>query len=378
MPLCDLGPSAALERLDGVSNDKAAAETMSFVDGTTAVFQYDRATGEASMGVLEGDTKFEDGQGDVTIVVHSGTNPFQPPPGLRRDSSAQLVLVDPAIDNNDLYALDVRFFVGDRVMVAIEPHGGITRELLKYVCEQIIWELDERAADEDKGLVDLAEDIRWIVVRLLRSRIREVEESVRQALADEHVSAADYEALRDYPTRLAEIERLAISAPEPTWESHRPSSYAFPTVDLFYKSLGEVPTEAKDAVARLSGLISSQQVVVSQRQAAETARFQRLLTLVGTAVLVPGLIAAVFGANVEFRGRDSVQGFWAMLLFMMAGGTGSYALVRSFETRLWSRLARRLKIQDWLAKKSDDDRLVLLVVVTLTAVALGTVLLICA
>jgi len=94
----------------------------------------------------------------------------------------------------------------------------------------------------------------------------------------------------------------------------------------------------------LSGLISSQSVVVAQRQAAETERYQRLLTLIGTTVLVPGLVAAVFGSNVQFPGSDTVDGFWAMLCFMVASGAGSYALLRSLERDVWARLARRLRL----------------------------------
>lgn len=87
--------------------------------------------------------------------------------------------------------------------------------------------------------------------------------------------------------------------------------------------LQEVARDARDAIARLSGLLVSQQIVLTQRQARDAARFQRVVTIVGSAVLVPGMIAAVFGANVDFRGRNSVRGFWAMLAFMVAGGVGS-------------------------------------------------------
>jgi hypothetical protein len=357
---------------------ESKTDEIPLVVGTTVVFQYDRVADEVRV-VMSGEEPFDGREVDTTIVVHAGDEPFQPPPGLHRDSSAEMVLADLGVDSLARYPLKVRFLLGDRVLVVLEPERAMTRELLEYVCEQIIFDLDQAEADEDENIGDLAMDARWIVVRALKARLRAVEDSVRHALADEYVSSTDYDALREYPTRLAMIERLASDFPLPTWESHRGGSRLLVVIpDFLPKSLREVGGDAKDAVARLSGLISSQQVVVAQRQAAETARFQRLLTLVGTAVLVPGLVAAVFGANVDFRGRDSVQGLWAMLLFMTAGGTGSYALVRSFETQLWSRLARRLKIQDWLAKKSEDDRLVLLVAVTLVATALGTVLLICA
>lgn len=73
--------------------------------------------------------------------------------------------------------------------------------------------------------------------------------------------------------------------------------------------------------------------MLTQRQAADTQHFQRLLTLVGTAVLIPGLVAAIFGANVDIPGKGGANAFWAMLLLMVAGAVGSYALLRSLEGR---------------------------------------------
>jgi uncharacterized membrane-anchored protein len=129
----------------------------------------------------------------------------------------------------------------------------------------------------------------------------------------------------------------------------------------FGERFSAVGDEARETSARLSGLISSQQVVLQQRQAAETERFQRLLTLVGTTVLVPGLVAAVFGANVKFPGEGTVTGFWAMLLFMVGAGAGSYALLRTLEGSNRRTLVRGLNAL------SERDRIVIVALLAMAA-----------
>ncbi len=143
------------------------------------------------------------------------------------------------------------------------------------------------------------------------------------------------------------MERLALDIrnPEPSWDSLRPEPdpglFAISPATVFGKWAGDVEDEAKRAVQRLSGLISSQQVVLVQRQRLDVERFQRVVTLVGAAVLVPGLIAGIFGANVDLPGGGTSTAFWAMLLLMAAGGAGSYALLRSIELGYWAGLAQR-------------------------------------
>jgi hypothetical protein len=54
----------------------------------------------------------------------------------------------------------------------------------------------------------------------------------------------------------------------------------------------------------------------NERKKAE--EFRDVITLVGTAVLVPGLVASVFGANVAFRSLNTGHGLTALLLMMLA------------------------------------------------------------
>jgi hypothetical protein len=290
------------------------------------------------------------------------------------DSTAKLALPSLDIDSDTTYEFELRFYAGEVPLVVFSGYGEVERS----VVEQVIAVLADDLASEDGSPYEWEEMARhamWLDIRLVRRRIRRVEASVRDALADDHISADDYAALRDYPARLAKVERLVGELPGPTWTQERRSSRdpligLSSGLDMSWKARGELGGEAREAVARLSGLIASQQVVLASRQAAETERFQRLLTLVGTAVLVPGLVAAIFGANVGFRGRDTREAFWAMLLFMVGGGVASYALLRSLQLNVWSRIARRIGLAR-LAGVPDVARLVLLVVIAGLAIAGG-------
>lgn len=287
--------------------------------------------------------------------------------GLQADSSVDLTLPSTDIDSEDVYAIRITFYLGDRSIVALASNKPVPRELAVLAVRLIVGELREMHSDASE-FTDLADHARWVIVRILRRRIRLIEASVREALKDDHVTAADYAALREYPVRLATVERLA-TLPEPQWESYRQRGLydITPNIDHYWQSIQNVAKDAREAVARLSGLISSQQIVLTQRQAVEAERFQRLLTLVGTAVLVPGLVAAIFGANVGFSGRDGVEAFWAMVLFMVAGGLGSYALLRSLERDLWKTVGKRLGV----TRLSEDRRLLFLAVLAATALAAG-------
>jgi len=92
---------------------------------------------------------------------------------------------------------------------------------------------------------------------------------------------------------------------------------------------------------------------------------------------VPGLVAAIFGANVGFRGRESTEAFWAMLLLMAGSGVASFALIRSLETNTWRRVAEHRPIT-WLAAASVGSRLVAWSVTAVLLLAAGIALLACA
>jgi hypothetical protein len=321
-------------------------------------------------------------------MIVDGAEPFDRPVGIARfmiaapseidslvagwplDSTAQLSIPATDVDSDETYEVLMYFYIDAHLTAVITSEVAMPQRAIAEIAVGIVEEVDDVLFDH---VHPVGKDARWILVRILRRRVRDIEESVREALADEDISHKDYAALREYATRLARVERLA-STLTAEWEPAPadPDPYGIPAIalpDRFWETLRGIANEAREAVGRLSGLIASQSVVVAQRQAAETERFQRLLTLVGTTVLVPGLVAAVFGANVSFPGRDTLDGFWAMLCFMLASAAAAYALLRSFEQGLWASLARRFRL------RSERDVLVF-VTIALSATAGGVVILV--
>jgi hypothetical protein len=278
----------------------------------------------------EGQTAMPAADSEVLFIGTAGNLDERLISGRGLDSTAELTLPHLDLDSTETTSLRIVFLVDDPLVVMISD-DAVPADLLRFVTDDVAADL-RRAEDRSYGWRDLASGSDWLLIRVLRARIRAVEESVRTALADESISGDDYVALRDYPKRLALVERLWGTVPNPNIESHT-TVIAVPLL----KNVNPAE-EARQASARLSGLISSQQVVLAQRQANETARFQRLITVIGAAVLVPGLVAAVFGANVGFRGRNSVHALSALLLVMLGSALGSYSLLRAHELGAWEKL----------------------------------------
>jgi len=326
--------------------------------------------------LLNGEESFTNASGILRIAAGGSAAERQAfADGLHKDSTLQLEFPDVDIDGDTVFSLTLRFYTGPNVLVLIECAEAMPRKAVDYVLDAVGTALLSTKLDEGRYL-KLAEKVENIGLYVLEARTREIEQSVRDALGDEHFSEQDDAALRSYPERLARVEKAAARLGERPREARSAEPPArYPglgpiAADFFGKWVEDAAEDAREAVARLSGLISSQQIVLSQRQAMETARFQRVVTIVGAAVLVPGLVAAIFGANVGFRGRESTEAFWAMLLLMAGSGIGSYVLMRVIESGL-ARRARRFAPIAWLADLSEQVRLALGAVLALLLVAIG-------
>ena len=262
----------------------------------------------------------------------------------RPDSTATLRIPSPDIDNDELFDARVWAGSGVRPMVLIADADDLPPDVLSDLVRASAIAMAPTPPDRTFDEVEeIARDIRNVEYQILDRRIRDVEQTVRDALADDHLTEEDYAALRKYPERLAKVERLAVAIrnPEPEWESLIPEATDIiarinytPTLDMFHKWATETEADAKQAVSRISGLVATQQVAMGQRQRLDVERLQRTVTVVGAAVLVPGMVAAVFGANLDVPGEETRRGFWAMLMLMTAGGVGSFAALKAVELRV--------------------------------------------
>jgi hypothetical protein len=328
--------------------------------------------------IVDGAEPFPDGRTGIMRFGLGGDEAEQAAVklGLRRDSWARLPWPSTSPEDELTFSVVIRFFFGDGTLVLIDADQALPRPTLDTIigaAEYALRRLDPGEGPYFEVAAEIKDGGRWV----LEQRIRDIEGSVRAALDDEEFTPEDTSSLREYPQRLARVEVLAARLREGQreWESDKPKTgLELATIDWFDKEIVAVAQNARDGVGRLSGLISSQQIVLSQRQSAETARFQRLVTIVGAAVVVPGLVAAVFGANVGFKGRGTTEAFWAMLLLMVGFGVASYALLRSFELGVWGKLARR-KPMDQLVKIPPYVRLALAACAAVIALAAGALIL---
>jgi Mg2+ and Co2+ transporter CorA len=73
---------------------------------------------------------------------------------------------------------------------------------------------------------------------------------------------------------------------------------------------------------------AAQHLSVARNQAAQTERLQGTVAIVTSVLLVPTLIASVFGSNTAIPGEGHWTGFAAMIALMVIGATGAYLLIR--------------------------------------------------
>lgn len=315
-------------------------------------------------GPLEGST-----DGVVRIKVGSWSEgPYRSPEGAFRDSSLEVRVPEIDLASETTHDVRIEFFTGTSPLLLISGETVVPRATLHFVIDIALGAL-QKVDWREGGYLNLAEWVEFVGIRMLRARIIEVERTVREALDDADFTDADLKALREYPDRLAAVESSARSLRQ-KWPNAKTAKsnagFLNPVVvhvdraaDHYGEYVDEAEQGAKDAVGRLSGLISSQQIVLTQQQNQDTKRFQRLVTIVGATVLVPGLVAAVFGAEVGFHGRGTTDAFWALLLLMLGSAAVTYALLRSFEAGVWEDL-RDSALGRWVARRSATGRLVIL------------------
>ena len=99
------------------------------------------------------------------------------------------------------------------------------------------------------------------------------------------------------------------------------------------KKVDELQMQLRLAGETMASALTTQQFVIAEKhrrldeeRRTEGEKLQRAGTVLASLILVPGLVAAIYGANVPVPGRDHPQGVMAMLLFMLGGGLLTWAL----------------------------------------------------
>src|SRR4051794_7114427 len=149
--------------------------------------------------------------------------------------------------------------------------------------------------------------------------------------------------LIDVRSLLAELEeRLrAIERPEATAEDSwftGLSSEKWPErleklVDRALSDVASIHATLRSSLELLGVHATAQQLRLAQDQAKSAERLQNALALVTSILLVPTFIAGTFGANTEIPGQGKWWGFVLMVILMVLGATGTYALIRPRKKR---------------------------------------------
>lgn len=137
----------------------------------------------------------------------------------------------------------------------------------------------------------------------------------------------------------ANLDRLSSQIAPGPWRSSW-SSMGFTRID---ETVAGPIDRAGELVSRLRGDVSdafvaantvaiSEQLRSSREQEAKVSRLQITVTRLTSFLLVPGLVAAVFGANVKLPGSPEERA-WAMVALMVAGALITYLSLRRLAER---------------------------------------------
>ena len=92
----------------------------------------------------------------------------------------------------------------------------------------------------------------------------------------------------------------------------------------------------------MASTLMAEQLAVAESQRTESDRLQRAATVLASFVLIPSLVAAVFGANVSLPAANTKAGLTAMVLFMFGFGLASWWFAARDSFRCVATLASRM------------------------------------
>jgi hypothetical protein len=159
---------------------------------------------------------------------------------------------------------------------------------------------------------------------------RRFDETERHTLIDVRSLLAELEE------RLRSLERPESDAMDSWFTGLSGDKWAARVNGLVERGLSDL--DAIHATLRASldllGVHSAaQQLRLAQYQAEQSDRIQRGIGLVTSVLLVPTLIAGVFGSNTQIPGQGEWWGFGLLVLLMVAGATGAWLLFRAGRRR---------------------------------------------
>jgi hypothetical protein len=142
--------------------------------------------------------------------------------------------------------------------------------------------------------------------------------------------------LAELEERLRAIERPEADAADSWFTGLSSTKWPERVEKLVERALSDVEAIHGTLRASLDLLgvhATAQQLRLAQDQAKSAEKLQGALALVTSVLLVPTFIAGTFGANTEVPGQGQWWGFVVMVILMVIGATGTYALIRPRKKR---------------------------------------------
>lgn len=201
----------------------------------------------------------------------------------------------------------------------------------------------------DASALDVAEEVARHQAATTRALADEVRRDLQRVLEDAAAMSSHTDALtgdarlaleQGILSQFAQLSRIAEMADRQLARLlRRMGSYGEETEKLepadirrrYGYALDEVRTLGREIVSARDRHLARAD---TERQA-EREQFQFIAALVGSSILIPTLIAGIFGANVWVPGEAHAEGFVALIAFILAFATGGTWLIDRSWKRRW-------------------------------------------
>src|SRR3954454_10546040 len=149
---------------------------------------------------------------------------------------------------------------------------------------------------------------------------------------ERHTLIAIRSLLGEFEERLSAFERPEVEASE-SWfmglTSDRWAVRVQHLVERALSDLADISAALRSSLDLLGVHSAAQHLNVARRQAAQTERLQGTVAIVTSVLLVPTLIASVFGSNTAIPGEGHWAGFIALIALMVLGAAGAYLVIQA-------------------------------------------------
>jgi Mg2+ and Co2+ transporter CorA len=137
--------------------------------------------------------------------------------------------------------------------------------------------------------------------------------------------------LSEFEERLGALERPELEARESWFVDLTDDRWPSRVEHVIGRSLGDladISAALRSSLDLLGVHSAAQHLRLARRQAEQTERLQGAVAIITSVLLVPTLIASVFGSNTKIPGQGEWAGFAALVALMVIGAAAAFLLIR--------------------------------------------------